>query len=80
MPALNVGINSTFEQQRLVINTLAVDVNSILSGTAGIATYSPLAGIASNAVRLDGQLSSYYLNYGNHTGTNQQVYPSLPMM
>jgi len=69
MPALNVGINSTFEQQRLVINTLAVDVNSILSGTAGIATYSPLAGIASDAVRLNGQLPSYYLDYGNHTGT-----------
>ena len=69
MPALNVGINSTFEQQRLVINTLAVDVNSILTGTAGIATYSPLSGIASNAVRLDGQLPSYYLDYGNHTGT-----------
>ena len=69
MPSLNVGINSTFEQQRLVINTLAIDVNSILSGTAGIATYSPLAGIASDAVRLDGQLPSYYLDYGNHTGT-----------
>ena len=65
MPALNVGINSTFEQQRLVINTLAVDVNSILSGTAGIATYSPLAGIASDAVRLNGQLPSFYLNYAN---------------
>ena len=65
MPALNVGINSTFEQQRLVINTLAVDVNSILSGTAGIATYSPLAGIASDAVRLNGQLPSFYLNYSN---------------
>lgn len=65
MPALNVGISSTFEQQRLVINTLAVDVNSILSGTAGIATYSPLAGIASDAVRLNGQLPSFYLNYTN---------------
>ena len=67
MPALNVGINSTFEQQRLVINTLAVDVNSILTGTAGIATYSPLAGIASDAVRLDGQLPSYYLDSVSYT-------------
>jgi hypothetical protein len=65
MPALNVGISSTFEQQRRVINTLAVDVSSILLGTAGIATYSPLAGIASDAVRLNGQLPSFYLNYTN---------------
>ena len=65
MPALNVGINSTFEQQRLVINTLAVDVNSILSGTAGIATYSPLAGIASMQLELMVNYQRVILNYAN---------------
>ena len=68
MPALNVGINSTFEQQRVVINTLAVDVNSILTGNAGLSTYSPISGVSSNTVRFDGQLPSYYLNYANLTG------------
>lgn len=37
MPANNVGVNSTFEQQRLVINEIAVDVDLIKTtvGTAG---------------------------------------------
>lgn len=55
MPARNVGINSTFEQQRQVINAIAVDVDALLNtpieiagyaSTAGIATYATSAGVA----------------------------------
>lgn len=55
MPARNVGINSTFEQQRQVINALAVDVDTLITtpvvnagyaSTAGIATYASVAGLA----------------------------------
>lgn len=67
MAALNVGINSTFEQQRLVINTLAIDVNSMLTGLAGVSTYSLVSGVSTNALNLGGQSPSYYLNYPNFT-------------
>jgi len=67
--ARNVGINSTFEQQRLVINSIAVDVEQLqnlnASGyatTAGVATYASSAGISSYAA-LSG-ISSYSNNSG----------------
>ena len=46
MPAKNVGVNSTFEQQRLVINEISVDVDNLTSSgiftktNAGINTLS----------------------------------------
>ena len=64
----NVGINSTFEQQRVVINQIAVDVESLLTGSSGISSYANSAGISSNSDKLGNQLPSYYLNYSNLTG------------
>lgn len=64
MPAFNVGVNSTFEQQRQIINSIAVDtfaLSTTLSGitssglvvtyseSAGIASYAPVSGVASVA-------------------------------
>ena len=61
MPAFNVGVNSTFEQQRQVINSIAVDVDQlktnfdsvtsdglvvIYSETSGVATVSGYAASA----------------------------------
>jgi len=67
--ARNVGINSTFEQQRLVINSIAVDVEQLqnlntsgYASTAGVATYASLAGVSSYS-SLSG-ISSYSNNSG----------------
>lgn len=64
MPAFNVGVNSTFEQQRQIINSIAVDtfaLSTTLSGitssglvvtyseSAGIASYAPVSGVATVA-------------------------------
>ncbi len=64
MPAFNVGVNSTFEQQRQIINLIAVDtfaLSTTLSGitssglvvtyseSAGIASYAPVSGVATVA-------------------------------
>ncbi len=64
MPAFNVGVNSTFEQQRQIINAIAVDtfaLSTTLSGitssglvvtyseSAGIASYAPVSGVATVA-------------------------------
>lgn len=55
MPAFNVGVNSTFEQQRQIINSIAVDVFALSSTLSGITsdglvvTYSETAGVATVA-------------------------------
>jgi len=55
MPAFNVGVNSTFEQQRQIINLIAVDTFALSTTLSGITssglvvTYSESAGIASYA-------------------------------
>lgn len=55
-----VGVNSTFEQQRQVINAISADVDSALNSsvafaqTAGIATFAQTAGIATVAEGLTG--------------------------
>lgn len=52
MPAFNVGVSSTFEQQRQVINSIAVDVFALSTTLSGITsdglvvTYSESAGVA----------------------------------
>jgi hypothetical protein len=52
MPAFNVGVNSTFEQQRQIINSIAVDVFALSSTLSGITsdglvvTYSETSGVA----------------------------------
>ena len=52
MPAFNVGVNSTFEQQRQIINAIAVDTFAISSTLSGITsnglvvTYSETSGVA----------------------------------
>jgi hypothetical protein len=50
MPARNVGINSTFEQQRQVINLIAEDLYVLES--VGIVTYATIAGISTIAIGL----------------------------
>jgi hypothetical protein len=64
MSAFNVGVNSTFEQQRQIINSIAADtfaLSTTLSGitsaglvvtyseSAGIASYAPVSGVATVA-------------------------------
>ena len=83
MPALNVGVNSTFEQQRQIVNAIAVDVftlSTTLSGlttdglvvtyssVAGVATYASVAGIATYAT-ISG-ISSYAVTSGVATVAN----------
>jgi hypothetical protein len=83
MPALNVGVNSTFEQQRQIVNSIAVDVftlSTTLSGlttnglvvtysnVAGVATYASVAGIATYAT-ISG-ISSYAVTSGVATVAN----------
>ena len=51
MPAFNVGVSSTFEQQRQVSNSIAVDVFALSTTLSGITsdglvvTYSESAGV-----------------------------------
>lgn len=50
MPAKNVGVNSTFEQQRVVINEIAADIDALrgdvgLAGTVITITDQSLVGI-----------------------------------
>ena len=83
MPVLNVGVNSTFEQQRQIINSISVDVftlSSTLSGltttglvvtysnVAGVATYASVAGISTYAI-VSG-ISSYAVISGVATVAN----------
>jgi hypothetical protein len=83
MPALNVGVNSTFEQQRQIINSIAVDVFALsttltglttnglvvtYSNSAGVATYASVAGIATYAT-ISG-ISSYAVTSGIATIAN----------
>lgn len=55
MPAFNVGVNSTFEQQRQIINSIAVDVFALSTTLSGITsdglvvTYSENSGVATVA-------------------------------
>lgn len=55
MPALNVGVNSTFEQQRQIVNSIAVDVFTLSTTLSGlttdglVVTYATNSGIATVA-------------------------------
>jgi len=55
MPALNVGVNSTFEQQRQIVNSIAVDVFTLSTTLSGlttdglVVTYASSSGIATVA-------------------------------
>ena len=83
MPALNVGVNSTFEQQRQIVNSIAVDVFTLsttltglttnglvvtYSNVAGVATYASVAGVATYAT-ISG-ISSYAVISGVATVAN----------
>ena len=83
MPALNVGVNSTFEQQRQIVNSIAVDVFTLsttltglttnglvvtYSNVAGVATYASVAGVATYAT-ISG-ISSYAVTSGIATFAN----------
>ena len=52
MPAFNVGVNSTFEQQRQIINAIAVDTFALSTTLSGITsdglvvTYSEESGVS----------------------------------
>jgi len=56
MAAYNVGVNSTFEQQRQVINLIAADLDALLVGvvSSGIATYASTSGISTVSQGLTG--------------------------
>jgi len=55
MPALNVGVNSTFEQQRQIVNSIAVDLFTLSTTLSGlttdglVVTYASSSGIATVA-------------------------------
>lgn len=65
MPAKNVGVNSTFEEQRVVINEIAIDVDNLLSTSETDPVFSASAafGIAANDIN---QWNTAY-GWGDHS-------------
>jgi hypothetical protein len=65
MVAYNVGVNSTFEQQRQVVNLIAGDLYAIQSGGIGIATYATTAGISTiSGYSTSSGIATYATNAG----------------